>query len=232
MLFRWIALAAVLATLPDRLMAMQKVDIELVLAVDVSGSVDGVEQDLQRRGLSGAFRDVAVIDAITALPDGLAVALVAWAGVDEQRTLIAWHRLTDAASAMQFADLIDGALPVELGSSPYTALGDALIWSLAELARNGYAGRGKIDVSGDGRNNCGEYPQPVRDRAVADGVTINGLAILNEDPYLTNFYQRSVIGGPGAFVLSATDYESFAEAMRRKLLRELAPGHGGTRALL
>ena len=189
------------------------------------GSVDGVEQELQRRGLSGAFRDVAVIDAITALPDGLAVALVAWAGVDEQRTLIAWHRLTDAASAMRFADLIDGALPVELGSRP-----------LHRTRRRSRSGRWQnlrgMVTRDAARSTCPEtaatiavrYPQPVRDRAVADGVTINGLAILNEDPYLTDFYQRSVIGGPGAFVLSATDYETFAEAMRRKLLRELVLG--------
>ena len=84
--------------------------------------------------------------------------------------------------------------------------------------------RAKIDVSGDGKSSDGEYPGPARDRAVAAGITINGLAILNEEPYLAEYYRRTVIGGPGAFVMSATGYESFAEAIRLKLVRELVPG--------
>jgi hypothetical protein len=136
-------------------LAARQVDIELVLAVDVSGSVDAGEQELQRMGLVAAFRDPAVIEAIKALPGGR-------------------------------------------GASGHTAIGDALIWSLRELAGNRFDGQARIDISGDGHSNCGEYPQLVRDRAVAAGVAINGLAIVNEEPYLAEFYRRSVIGGAGA----------------------------------
>ncbi|MFL5332259.1 MAG: DUF1194 domain-containing protein [Geminicoccaceae bacterium] len=204
--------------------AVRHVDIELVLAIDVSGSMDAGEQELQRAGLMAAFRDPAVIQAIKALPDGMAVALVAWAGVGEQRTIVEWRRLTDDGSSEDLAARVADALPVHLGSSAYTAIGDGLIWSLRELAINGFEGPARIDVSGDGHSNCGAYPQLVRDRAVAAGVTINGLAIENEEPQLADFYRRSVIGGPGAFVIAAADYQDFVEAIRLKLLRELAPG--------
>ena len=191
----------------------EPVDIELVLAVDVSGSVDGAEQELQRAGLVAAFRDPEVISAIAALPRGLAVALVAWAGVQE--TAVAWHRLTDRASVDDFAARMEAAMPATFGGSGNTAIGDALIRSLAELAGNGFAGQTKIDVS---------RPGPVRDDAVRAGVTINGLAIVNEQPSVAEFCRANVIGRPGAFVLAADDYHDFGEALRRKLLRELAPG--------
>jgi uncharacterized protein DUF1194 len=212
------------ALMPTAALSRQAVDVELVLAVDMSGSVDAAEQRLQRDGLAGAFRDDAVIDAIAALPAGLAVAVVAWAGPEQQRTVVAWRRLVDRASAEDFAARVEAALPVDLGASGYTAIGDALIWSLAELAGNAFEGRPKIDVSGDGISNCGAYPSQVRDRAVASGVTINGLAVLNESSYVAEFYRTNVIGGPGAFVVTADDYRDFVEAVRLKLLRELAPG--------
>ncbi|HWL68271.1 MAG TPA: DUF1194 domain-containing protein [Geminicoccus sp.] len=212
------------ASVPTVALGRQAVSIELVLAVDVSGSVDAAEQRLQRDGLARAFRDDAVIDAIAALPDGLAVAVVAWAGPGQQRTAVAWHRLVDQASAEDFAARLEAALPVDLGTSGYTALGDALIWSLAELAGNAFEGHPKIDVSGDGISNCGAYPSQVRDRALASGVTINGLAIVNENSYVPEFYRTNVIGGTGAFVVTADDYRDFAQAVRLKLLRELAPG--------
>ena len=162
-----------------------------------------------------------MIDAITALPRGVAVALVVWAGVQE--TAVAWRRLTDRASAEDFAARVEAALPSALAGGN-TALGDALIRSLEELAGNGFDGRAKIDVSGDGRSNSGAFPGQVRDGAVRAGVTINGLAIPNEQPNLAEFYRMNVIGGPGAFVMTADDYHDFGEALRRKLIRELAPG--------
>jgi hypothetical protein len=216
------AIVAVAATLTPSAARGEPVDIELVLAVDVSGSVDGAELALQREGLAAAFRDPEVIDAITALPRGVAVALVVWAGV--QRTAIAWRWLTDRASAEDFAARVEAALPPTFVAGGNTAIGDALIWSLAELAGNAFDGRAKIDVSGDGRSNSGAYPSQVRDAAVRAGVTINGLAILNEQPNVAEFYRTNVIGGPGAFVMAANDYLNFGEALRRKLIRELAPG--------
>ena len=217
------AIAAVAAALaPSAARAGEPVDIELVLAVDVSSSVDGAELALQRAGLAAAFRDPELIDAITALPRGVAVALVVWAGVQE--TAVAWRRLTDRASAEDFAARVEAALPAAFGAGGNTAIGDALIRSLEELAGNGFDGRAKIDVSGDGRSNSGASPSQVRDGAVRAGVTINGLAILNEQPNLAEFYRMNVIGGPGAFVMTADDYHDFGEALRRKLIRELAPG--------
>ena len=120
------AVAAALATSAAR--AGEPVDIELVLAVDVSGSVDGAELALQREGLAAAFRDPEVIDAITALPRGVGVALVVWAGVQE--TAVAWRRLTDRASAEDFAARVEAALPATFGTGGNTAIGDALIRSV------------------------------------------------------------------------------------------------------
>jgi Protein of unknown function (DUF1194) len=216
--------AAVVAALAPAAAARggERVDVELVLAVDVSGSVDAAELALQRTGLAAAFRDPELADAVAALPRGVAAALVAWAGVPD--TVVGWRRLTDRASATDFAARIEAALPVAFGRGGNTALGDALARSLAELAGNSFDGQAKIDVSGDGRSNSGAQPGPVRDAAVRAGVTINGLAILNEQPNVAEFYRTDVIGGPGAFVVSADDYRDFGEAIRRKLLRELAPG--------
>jgi hypothetical protein len=222
---RMTAAAAVLvALMPAGALGKQAVDIELVLAVDVSGSVDGDEQLLQREGLAAAFRDPAVTEPISLLPAGVAVALVVWAGPGQQRTVVAWRRLTDRASAEDFAARVEAALPSSFDTVGYTAIGDALTWSLAELAGNDFEGRAKIDVSGDGHSNCGAYPSQVRDAAVAAGVTINGLAIVNTEPYVAEYYRTNVIGGTDAFVMTAEDYHDFAVAMRRKLPRELALG--------
>jgi Protein of unknown function (DUF1194) len=213
-------MAAGLASLSPVAWAAQPVDVELVLAVDVSGSVSSGEQELQRTGIARAFRDPEVIAAIRALPSGLATAVVAFAGAAQCRTVVDWRFLADRASVEGFAD----AFPVAFDYAHKTAIGDALAWSLDELARNVFQGRAKIDVSGDGHTTDGAYPGPLRDAAVAAGVTINGLAILNEEPYLEEYYRRNVVGGLGAFVMTADDYDTFGEAIRRKLLRELAPG--------
>ena len=202
----------------------EPVDIELVLAVDVSGSVSAGEQELQRTGIARAFRDPEVIAAIRALPSGLAAAVVAFAGAAQCRTVVEWRLLADRPSAEGFADTVADAFPVAFDYVHKTAIGDALVGSLNELAHNVFQGRAKIDVSGDGHNTDGAYPGPVRDAAMAAGVTINGLAIVNEEPYLEDYYRRNVAGGPGAFVMTADDYDTFGEAIRRKLLRELVPG--------
>lgn len=216
-------LPAALALLPAAAAAEQPVDLELVLATDVSGSVDAGEQELERTGLARAFRDRAVIEAIEALPQGLAVAVVAFAGAGQTRTVVSWQRLNGPGQIAAFADRIATAFPVVFEYAHKTAIGDAIEWSRRELATNGYRGRAKIDVSGDGQSSDGEYPGPARDRAIAAGIVVSGLAILNEEPYLDEYYRRTVVGGPGAFVMTATDYSSFAEALRRKLLQELSP---------
>ena len=213
--------------------AAQPVDIELVLAVDVSISVDGSELDLQRQGYADAFRAPDVIAAIAANAGGVAVSIVQWAGQGQQRTAVDWTLLTDADSSLRFAVTIDSALGVDPEFQGKTAIGDAVHYGLRSLDANGFEGlRRKIDVSGDGHANEGFKPERVRDFAVLSGVTVNGLAIVNDEPYLEDYYRRHVIGGPGAFVMAAADYQDFVEAIRRKLLRELSPaetaGEAGT----
>src|SRR3954464_10628498 len=183
----------------------EPVDIELVLAVDVSGSVSAGEQELQRTGIARAFRAPEVIAAIRALPSGLAAAVVAFAGAAQCRTVVEWRLLADRPSAEGFADTVADAFPVAFDYTHKTAIGDALAWSLDELSRNSFQGLARIDVSGDGHTTNGAYPGPGRDAA---GVTINGLALVNEEPYLEDYYRRNVAGGPGAFVMTADDYDT------------------------
>jgi hypothetical protein len=196
------------------------VDLELVLAVDASGSVDAREFDLQTHGLAAAFREPDVIAAIEAYaPAGLAVALVQWSGRHQETVVVDWTRLDDAASAIAFARKIEASGRWLLGE---TAIADALEFSIGLLEHNQFAGtRRVIDISGDGPTNSGRVPDPVRDGAVAAGITINGLAIVNEVPILEAYYAQHVIGGPDAFVLSARTYDDFARALRLKLLREI-----------
>ena len=121
--------------------------------------------------------------------------------------MVDWARLTGKASATQFADAIDAALRIDQGFEGKTAIGDALHFAMDSLAGNAYEGvRRKVDVSGDGHANEGFRPGPVRDYVVLSGVTVNGLAIINDEPYLEDYYRRNVIGGPGAFVMVAADY--------------------------
>jgi hypothetical protein len=196
------------------------VDLELVLAVDASGSVDAREFDLQTHGLAAAFQDPEVISTIEAYaPAGLAVVLVQWSGRDQETVVVNWTRLDDAASAFAFAQKIEASGRWLLGE---TAIADALEFSIGLLERSQFAGtRRVIDISGDGPTNAGRDPDPVRDAAAAAGITINGLAIVNEVPVLETYYAQHVIGGPDAFVLTAASYEDFARALRLKLLREI-----------
>ena len=200
----------------------EPVDLELVLAVDASSSVSAEEFDLQMRGLAEAFRHPAVAGAIQASGDlGVAVSLVQWADNRRQFLSIGWHLLQDSSSAVRFADVIDQTARSMVGGG--TAIGGAIKYGLRQLEINGYEGRRKvIDVSGDGRTNQGARAADVRDIAVSAGVTINGLAILNEDPYIDRYYLYHVIGGTGAFVMTATDYQDFFKAMLEKLIKEIS----------
>ncbi|MFO1047461.1 MAG: DUF1194 domain-containing protein [Geminicoccaceae bacterium] len=218
------AAAAGLLGLAGPAVAEEPVDIELALAVDVSISVDGTELALQRQGLSAAFRDPAIIDAIAGNAAGVAVMVMLWAGADQQLVAVDWRHLTDATSSRAFADEIDRALAVDPELQGKTAIGNALHVAMGAIRDNAYLGaRRKIDLSGDGHANEGFKPDRVRDYAVLSGITVSGLAILNDEPYLEQYYREHVIGGPGAFVMTAADYRDFVEAIRRKLLRELSP---------
>ena len=222
---RWLSIAAALAgalLIPTTAPAQERpVDLELVLAVDASGSVSDEEFNLQVHGLAEAFRHRSVGQAIRAAGDlGLAVALIQWADDDQHALSVDWTVVRDAASARQFAKQVDGVRRTVYGN---TALGVALEFAILQLEGNGFVGRRKvIDVSGDGPSNQGSAAWLVRDFAVARGITVNGLAILNEVPTLDRYYFTNVIGGPGAFVMTANDYAAYRLAILTKLLKEIS----------
>lgn len=197
------------------------VELELVLAVDTSSSVSPEEFDLQMRGFASAFRDPSVLAAIAATGEaGIAVNMFQWSDNRRQVIAVDWRLLTDESSILAFAEEIDRTPRFLDGGG--TAIGGAIEYGLSELDRNGYEGRRRvIDISGDGRANQGAQPDSLRDVAVLAGVTVNGLAILNEDSSVASYYSNNVIGGEGAFVMTANDYESFAQAILEKLIKEI-----------
>ncbi len=199
----------------------RQVALELGLAVDVSSSVDPLEFDLQMQGLAAALQEPAVIAAVgAARPGGTAVALIQWSAQTSQRLAVAWSRLCDGASARAFGARI--AATPRLINGGHTAAGSAIRFAVAELEGDGFVGlRRVIDLSGGGRVNDGPYPNGVRDETVARGITINGLAILNEIPLLDRHYRDHLIGGAGAFFITADDYRDFARAIVAKLVREI-----------
>jgi len=198
------------------------VDLELILAVDTSSSVSQDEFELQMRGLSEAFRNKAVAEALEASGDlGVAVALIQWADNRKQIISIDWTVLRDAEQATHFADQIDATPRFVIGGG--TAIGGLIKYGLRQLERNAFEGRRKvIDISGDGRTNQGIHPLRLKDAVNAQGVTVNGMAILNEDPAIGRYYRDFVISGTGAFVMSATNYEDFSAAMLEKLVKEIS----------
>ncbi len=247
----WLACAALLAALTMLAPAAraETVDLELVLAVDVSRSVDDEEAALQREGYAEAFRHPAVINAIQSNANRrIAVAYVEWAGTHYQKLTIPWTIVSDAASGERYADLIMSQPRV---AERWTSISGAIDFSMRAFAVSPYKGtRRVIDVSGDGVNNNGRPAHLARDEALAAGVTINGLVIMNDrptpgfseyypQPALDVFYREQVIGGPGAFVIAIEDFSTFAYAIRNKLIREIASadgevelaaaGEGGTR---
>ena len=194
------------------------VDLELALGVDVSASVSVAEFEFQRHGLAEAFRDPAVQAAVEA-GDGIAVALFYWAGDQEQSMAVEWSLISDAASSAGFADKIE---KTERKNAGKTAIGEAMWFGAQATVANAYVGeRVVIDISGDGWANTGRTSASIRDKVVAAGITVNGLAILNEVEGLVLYYRDNVVGGPGAFVELASDYHDFVRAIRYKLLREI-----------
>lgn len=196
------------------------VDLALVLAVDVSASVDLDEFALMVEGLGSAMEDSSVLAAFTSGPSGaVAVAALFWSEPQGQEIAADWTRVSDPASAAQAAGLLRTApRPARPGR---TAIGAGLLAAATMLGRCPWpAARLVVDVSGDGRQNSGPSLAPARQLLIDGGITINGLAVANEEPDLAAWYAANLIGGPGAFAMETPDYAAFAEAMRQKLLRE------------
>ena len=221
----WLVIFGWLVDLPrDAWAARLPVDLMLVLAVDASGSVDDSEFALQLAGIAAGFRDPKVRAAIKAGPEGrIAVELLVWADHQVPKDRSGWFVLASDREAENFARIVETFTRNQNGA---TGIGEGLAAAMRAIVASGFEARRRvIDVSGDGRETPARefvvlLPQ-ARAMAYEQGITINGLAITNEDPGLLSYYQNAVQAGPGSFTLPATDYEAFAEAMRRKLLREI-----------
>ncbi|MFC0407294.1 DUF1194 domain-containing protein [Roseomonas elaeocarpi] len=210
-------------------LAEEPADVALVLAVDVSRSIDEDEARLQRQGYRNALSDPKLVEVIRGgMIGSILIAYVEWAGSDYQRLVVPWTRIGSQEDANGWSEALNRAPRQSLS---WTSISGGIDFShklLGELPVE--AMRRVIDVSGDGVNNSGPPAEEARDRAVADGITINGLPILNDRPTfgrgppvpLDTYYERSVIGGPGAFSIPAADFEAFESAVKRKLVREIA----------
>lgn len=225
---RWLASLALsfglLLPLPAGRAQGFDVDLALVLAVDCSFSVDSREFALQMHGLGQALMRPEVKKAITqGSRQRIAVAVVQWSDDINQKVVLPWTIVANPADADRLG-LVLQSTGRELAQGG-TSISTALNFSAALFAAAPAAERLVIDVSSDGRNNSGPPVPPVRDRLVAHGITINGLTILNEWPTLATYFENNVAGGPGYFVIPSNDYESYGEAIFRKLLREITgPG--------
>jgi hypothetical protein len=211
----------------------QQVDLLLVLAADVSRSVDDRKFQLQRDGYVNAIADPRVIRAMTAGARGrIALCFFEWASADEQQIIIDWVTIAGESDAREVARRIREAPRAFMGR---TSISVAIDFGLDQLNRSPFqSARRIINVSGDGTNNAGREVTRARDEAIAKGVTINGLAILSEVPLPTNpahtnppggltaYYENNVIGGPGAFVVEAQSFEAFGQLLIGKLIKEIA----------
>ena len=200
----------------------EEVDLQLILMVDASGSVDAEEYALQRVGYIQAFRDPRVIDAIrSGYTRKIAVAYFEWTGPFLQAPVAEWTVLSDEDSVRAFTAKLQSTPRILYGGG--TSVGAAILYGADSIDANRFtATRKVIDVSGDGSNTSGPLPNVTRDRVVARGFTVNGLPILTDEPYLDRYYQDNVVGGPGSFMIPAKDFEDFAKAIRTKLIREIA----------
>ena len=205
----------------------QNVDLELILAVDVSMSMDAEEQRIQRQGYAEAFLSPAVLDAIRSGPNGrIAVSYVEWAGVADQQIVIPWTLVDGEAAAAAVAETLLNAPRTRIRR---TSISGALVFSQTHFEQNPYRGlRRVIDISGDGPNNQGPIVTDARDAVVAKGITINGLPLMfraggmMDIAQLDEYYRDCVIGGAAAFVLPVTSTENFARAIREKLILEIS----------
>jgi hypothetical protein len=212
------------------------VDLLLVLAVDVSRSIDAAKFQLQREGYAAAISDPRVIDAIRSGRTGrIGLTLVEWSGVGAQKVVIDWAAIGDAVAAKGFGDRL---LEAPRSFADRTSISGAIEFALGQFDKAPFTtARQTIDVSGDGTNNAGRDVTMLRDEAVAKGVTINGLPILSDNPMswnpdhtnppggLANYYRNNVIGGPTAFVMVAENFNSFGQAIVKKMIAEVAQAH-------
>lgn len=223
-LFVW---AAALLSSPSPARAETEVDLALVIAVDVSYSMDPDEQTLQREGFAQAFRTAQVQDAIRkGLLGRIAVAYMEWAGAADQKVVIPWVVLDNPETILAFADRIQSS---PMRRAQRTSISGAIDFSMKLLAESGViALRQVIDVSGDGPNNQGRPVTLARNEAVARGITVNGLPIMLKQagyfdiPELDVYYRECVIGGQGAFMIPARDRDQFQQAIKTKILLEVA----------
>jgi hypothetical protein len=199
-----------------------EVAIALVLAVDASGSVDNRRFELQQQGYADAFRNPQVLASIRSLmTQSIAVSMMQWTGPRLHVPVVDWTLINDERSANAFAAAIEAAPRQLFGGG--TSISGAIDYSRLMLARSPFnAERRVIDISGDGANNRGRPVTQARDEAVHDGVGINGLPIVSIEPDLERYYYDNVIGGPGAFVIPAENYDTFAAAILKKLITEIA----------
>jgi Protein of unknown function (DUF1194) len=210
-----------------------QVDLLLVLAADISRSVDEKKFRLQREGYAAALVDTRVVRAMTGGPHGrIALCFLEWASESDQIIVVDWTAVGNEADARSISEHVRGAPRAFMGR---TAIGAAIDFAMLHLGRSPFqAERRVIDVSGDGTNNSGRPVTAARDAAIAQNVTINGLVILSAVPLPTNpahtnppggltaYYENNVIGGPGAFVVEAEDFASFGQSLIAKLIKEIA----------
>lgn len=198
----------------------ETVDTALVLALDVSLSVGQHEYELQRDGIATAFESPALLAAVSGGKNhAIDVLVLEWSDPEIQTVTVDWTRVSDAASANAFAAKVRRT---SRSSNGLTAIGNGLLAAAAAFERlPDQATRRVIDVSGDGMANIGTSCAEVRDTLVAKGFTINGLVMLNDEPWVDGFYSDNVVGGPAAFLMQVADYQEFAAAIREKLLSEI-----------
>ncbi|MHB1205768.1 MAG: DUF1194 domain-containing protein [Rhodospirillaceae bacterium] len=234
----WLSVCLILAAPACRAAEKLAVDLALVLAVDVSLSIDEGEKGLQRVGYIDAWRNKKVADAVKAGSIGkIAVTFVEWSSPYQQAVVIPWRIVEDAASAKAFADELEKA-PITPGTT--TSISGGIDFSVKLLQKRDHdAARMVIDVSGDGYSDVGRPVTEARDAAIKAGITINGLPVINEDPKknaappdLDTYYRDNVIGGPGSFYVVARNMRGFSESLLRKLVLEIAMPAGAERTVM
>jgi hypothetical protein len=228
-------LSVVLVGGPGSARADEEVDLLLVLAADISRSIDDKKFHLQREGYAAALVDPRVVRAMTGGPRGrIALSFLEWSSDADQVVVVDWTAVGEEVAARRVAERVREAPRAFMGR---TAIGAGIDFAVAQLGRSPFrAARRVIDVSGDGTNNSGRPVTDARDAAIAGGVTINGLVILSEVPLPTNpththppggltaYYENNVIGGPGAFALEAEGFAAFGQSLISKLIKEIAAG--------
>jgi uncharacterized protein DUF1194 len=229
----FLGLIALLGVAGTAAHAQEQVDLLLVLASDVSRSVDTRKFELQRQGYAAALSNPRVIEAIRSGPHGkIAICFLEWSGQTSQKVVIDWTVVSDAGSARKIGDQM---LELPRTFADRTSISAGIDFAMSQLERAPFkAARRTIDVSGDGTNNSGRDVGQARDEALAKGVTINGLVILSDSPLpwnpehtnppggLGEYYRKNVIGGAGAFVMVAENHDSFGQAIAKKMIAEIA----------